>query len=510
MLDVLIVGAGPAGSVAAAVLARAGARVRIVDRAVFPRDKLCGDTVNPGTLATLSRLGLARAIDACGLPVEGMCLTGANGATVEGRYPHGLIGRALLRRHFDWMLLQDAVAAGAQFESGVAVRRAACRSGARGRRARGRLWMGVRHARARDDRRRRPALDPRFRARPCTASGAAPPLGGRRVCRGRRTTTSSQTLGEMHVRPGHYIGIAPVPGGLTNVCVVKPWRPGDRAFGDPREMLRRELARDPLLRDRFAGARVAGPTVVLGPLAVDVRPCTIEGLLLAGDAAGFVDPMTGDGLCFAVRGAELAAQAALAALEHGWHGVHDSLAYSAGQSSLASGDSTARFARLSRRRKRSLSRRPAPAWRPRCCGAPLPTPATVISDGADRSAARPDLPPDAHRGVGRGAQRARPARARWRRAARRRVSDHARRVSGGVRGDDRGGRVGSGSRVVGHRARGVCRGEGAQVVGDRSLGPPGRFASSCGRAFGSWPAGRTGCCAIRTTWRSWANSWAWR
>ena len=92
-------------------------------------------------------------------------------------------------------------------------------------------------------------------------------------------------------------------------------------------MLRRELARDPLLRDRFAGARVAGPTVVLGPLAVDVRPCTIEGLLLAGDAAGFVDPMTGDGLCFAVRGAELAAQAALAALEHGWHGVHDSLAY---------------------------------------------------------------------------------------------------------------------------------------------------------------------------------------
>jgi flavin-dependent dehydrogenase len=79
MLDVLIVGAGPAGSVAAAILARAGARVRIVDRAVFPRDKLCGDTVNPGTLATLSRLGLARAIDSCSLPVEGMRLTGANG-----------------------------------------------------------------------------------------------------------------------------------------------------------------------------------------------------------------------------------------------------------------------------------------------------------------------------------------------------------------------------------------------------------------------------------------------
>ena len=53
MLDVLIVGAGPAGTVAATVLARNGARVRIVDRARFPRDKLCGDTVNPGTIALL-------------------------------------------------------------------------------------------------------------------------------------------------------------------------------------------------------------------------------------------------------------------------------------------------------------------------------------------------------------------------------------------------------------------------------------------------------------------------
>ena len=46
--DAVCRGAGPAGAVAAIVLARAGARVRLVDRATFPRDKLCGDTVNPG------------------------------------------------------------------------------------------------------------------------------------------------------------------------------------------------------------------------------------------------------------------------------------------------------------------------------------------------------------------------------------------------------------------------------------------------------------------------------
>src|SRR5579862_42 len=101
--DVVIVGAGPAGAVAATVLARAGARVRILDRAVFPRDKLCGDTVNPGTLAHLRGLGMAGAVDAQGLPIDGMLLTGEDVA-IRGRYPAGLHGRALARRDLDWAL----------------------------------------------------------------------------------------------------------------------------------------------------------------------------------------------------------------------------------------------------------------------------------------------------------------------------------------------------------------------------------------------------------------------
>src|SRR5690348_6168767 len=110
MDDVLIVGAGPAGSVAGLVLARAGLRVRIVDRAAFPRDKLCGDTVNPGTLARLRALGVADEIDARGLRVDGMIVTSARDAIV-GRYPDGLCGRAIVRREFDAMLLARAIAA---------------------------------------------------------------------------------------------------------------------------------------------------------------------------------------------------------------------------------------------------------------------------------------------------------------------------------------------------------------------------------------------------------------
>jgi flavin-dependent dehydrogenase len=75
------------------------------------------------------------------------------------------------------------------------------------------------------------------------------------------------------------------------------------------------VSADPLLRDRFTHAEIAGPVTMLGPLAVDVPVAGMQGLLLAGDAAGFVDPMTGDGLRFAIRGAELAAEVAQQCLD---------------------------------------------------------------------------------------------------------------------------------------------------------------------------------------------------
>jgi flavin-dependent dehydrogenase len=95
---------------------------------------------------------------------------------------------------------------------------------------------------------------------------------------------------------------------------------------DSLSLLTSTIARDPYLRARLAGGELIAPPVTLGPLAVDVTPPALDGLLLAGDAAGFIDPMTGDGLRFAVRGGELAADAALEALTHGWQHVHDRLA----------------------------------------------------------------------------------------------------------------------------------------------------------------------------------------
>jgi menaquinone-9 beta-reductase len=96
----------------------------------------------------------------------------------------------------------------------------------------------------------------------------------------------------------------------ANVCLVVPRPKADDAAG----LLLRAIESDPQLRERFAGARMVTAPVVLGPLAVDTVASGAPGLLLAGDAAGFIDPMTGDGLRFAVRGGELAAEVALAAL----------------------------------------------------------------------------------------------------------------------------------------------------------------------------------------------------
>jgi flavin-dependent dehydrogenase len=115
----------------------------------------------------------------------------------------------------------------------------------------------------------------------------------------------------MHVRRGHYIGVAPVPGGLANACLVVPHGRGDLPIAQPDVALERYLRADTELSARFRAARAVGPAAMLGPMAVDTTAVGEAGLLLAGDAAGFIDPMTGDGLHFALRGAELAAAVVL-------------------------------------------------------------------------------------------------------------------------------------------------------------------------------------------------------
>jgi flavin-dependent dehydrogenase len=320
MDDVIVVGAGPAGALAAAILARAGVRVQLFDRARFPRAKLCGDTLNPGALRVLAAHMPLDTVFTQSLPIAGMLLTGPGRVSVRGVYGGGVQGRAITRRALDVLLVQQATAAGAQFDDNTSI--AAPVTAANG------AVAGV-VIRAADGRRfeRRARLviaaDGR-ESRLARAAGLSKhPLRPRRWAIGGyfEDAERTATIGEMHVRRGHYIGVAPVPGELTNACLVVPYHAGDRGWADPGTALTRAIAADAALAPRFARARLVEPPHVLGPMAVDTSAAGRPGLLLAGDAAGFIDPITGDGLRFALMGAALAAGAALdvlsGRLDHG-------------------------------------------------------------------------------------------------------------------------------------------------------------------------------------------------
>ena len=120
--DVIVVGGGPAGSIAAFVLARGGARVALIDKARFPRDKACGDIVGPRALQLLTDLGLPTPK---GRNVGEMVVVGPTGRRVQLPCGEGLTypghGTAVTRTAFDSTLHEEALEAGATPVHGLAV-----------------------------------------------------------------------------------------------------------------------------------------------------------------------------------------------------------------------------------------------------------------------------------------------------------------------------------------------------------------------------------------------------
>src|SRR3990170_1937738 len=118
--DVLVVGAGPAGSATAILLAAAGHSVVVVDRAGFPRDKACSEYMNPEAVRILDRLGVVGALEEAGaVALAGTSVTAARGARLQGRFalaghrPSRAPGLSVPRRILDHRLLVAARDAGA-------------------------------------------------------------------------------------------------------------------------------------------------------------------------------------------------------------------------------------------------------------------------------------------------------------------------------------------------------------------------------------------------------------
>ena len=123
-------------------------------------------------------------------------------------------------------------------------------------------------------------------------------------------------VGEIHVTRGGYVGLAPVGNDVTNVAAVIPVTdlPGGRGA---EQRLTAFLRRLPDVHERVAAGRMLGPPLAAGPFGRHTVRATSEAVALVGDAADFYDPVTGEGVFAALRGAELLVPHALAALGAG-------------------------------------------------------------------------------------------------------------------------------------------------------------------------------------------------
>jgi flavin-dependent dehydrogenase len=123
--------------------------------------------------------------------------------------------------------------------------------------------------------------------------------------------------GEMHVDRHGYLGIAPVDSQLTNVALVLPSVLAARRGRSSEQLLHDWIASRPYLADRFSLSRRVGPVTATGPFARSASRVWTPGVALAGDAAGFYDPFTGEGIYTALRSGELLAPHIVRQLESG-------------------------------------------------------------------------------------------------------------------------------------------------------------------------------------------------
>jgi menaquinone-9 beta-reductase len=313
--DVVVVGAGPGGSTSAGLLAARGYKVALVDRAHFPRPKTCAEFMSPGVTDILCRLGVQRAVrDAGALDIPGMEIVAPSGAVFRLTYDleeSGLRAQTLPRRLLDALLVESAVSAGVTLFEGRVVHEPIVDGG---------VVTGV-VAGTQEKQERMPArltviADGSRSALTRSLSLAASPRWPVRfglVAHYEGEAAVRDGYGQMHVSHDGYCGVAPLPDGLYNVAMVIPVSARYRGQSAT-QLFDAWIASHRGLRELLQNCRRVTTVRGVSPIGSRARQVWHPGALLVGDAAGFFDPFTGEGIYRALRSAELAAGIGHAAL----------------------------------------------------------------------------------------------------------------------------------------------------------------------------------------------------
>jgi geranylgeranyl reductase family protein len=317
--DVVIVGAGPGGSTTAAFLARAGLDVMLLDKADFPRDKSCGDLISPIAVQILSKLGLEPSFQKFGFRVEGATLTSPKGELLRGPLPSHpsfhpyayVIKRVIL----DDLIRQAALRFGAHFEGRVRIRtvqpqheqelRVIGERGSERIEYRGRLVILAVGANL-----------PLLQSLGLTSGPVDFAYAARAYFEGVQEI-------DHHIHL-HFNGVPlpgggwifPLPNGMANVGAGFYQR-SERKPSTAANTLTRFLA-NPSIQAKLNGARQVGP-INSYILRTNFHRSSTLGprMLVVGEAAGLVNPLTGEGIHYAVESGELASDCVRACFEEG-------------------------------------------------------------------------------------------------------------------------------------------------------------------------------------------------
>ncbi len=306
-VDVVVVGCGVAGAAAALHLAARGYAVLAVDRGTYPREKVCGEGLMPHGVAELDALGLGAALRATGArPFRGIAYH-VGGADAVGTFAEGT-GLGVRRLKLDALLFEACGRAGVEVwtdtrvddvrvtADGVEVStaegpiRARAIVGADGRGSKVRRALGL-----------------EVRAR-------GPHRYGVRVHLALAPGVRERDVVDVYVHGDAEVYVTPTGPGEVNVALLCG-REVTRSLGDDPTARVLEIARRaPDLAALLDGASTRTPAGVCGPLRRSVKAVYAERAVLVGDAAGFVDAITGEGMSIGLVSARLAADSLHAAL----------------------------------------------------------------------------------------------------------------------------------------------------------------------------------------------------